>query len=254
MKTFAFCKKVKFTFFQKLILTFIGFIFGFCQNIAAQYGVVVDYLVSGKVISLQTSELIPGLQIQTKYNEDKVFSDSNGEFSISGRSMSNYTKLRIEDIDGDKNGSWLPMDTVCSNIDSSMTIYVKEEPKIEMFLKENPMFPTEFNGKKLKYTDFVYLRNENIKIEIKGNMDSKVFSKIYLNGLLISQVTATDSITFIKTVLPQKSNYLILQSECGNSDNQSSKKISINDGYNMKTVNLRSGKSESEAVILIYLK
>jgi hypothetical protein len=254
MKTSAAEKKIRFSLLQKISFTFVGLMLGFCQNIAAQYGVVVDYIIRGKVISMQTSEPIPGLQIQAYSGDDKVLSDSKGEFSISGQTMSNRENIYVKDIDCGKNRRWLPVDTICTNFDSAITIYVKEEPKIESFLKENPMFPTELNGKKLKYTEFVYVRTKNIEFEIKGNLDSKVYSKIFLNDSLISTVTATDSKTLIKTVLPQKTNCIILQSECGNSNNQSSKKIIIDDRYDKQTVNLRSGKSESEALILIYLK
>jgi hypothetical protein len=218
---------------------------GFCQNIAAQYGIVVDFLIRGKILSEKNSQPIPGIKI-SQSESNKNFSDSEGNYEIKARSMSDELRIYIADIDGDKNGRFLPLDTFAVNSDKPFAVYLKEEPKMDVFLKENTLFPAEANERKINYIKYIYVRNTDIYVKISKTTKD---SKLYFNSKLFYPNSSAEADSQFELFLNEKSNFIVLQN-----DNKKSEEFIIDDGYEKQTVKLKSDLKNSEAVILIYIK
>jgi hypothetical protein len=100
--------------FLKLFLALTALLFGFSKMVAAQYGVVVNYLkVQGKVVSADCGFGIPGIFVKAVPSEGdnqdtiKVVTSENGSFSID---LMTYWEIKnrsfiilTQDPDGDKN-------------------------------------------------------------------------------------------------------------------------------------------------------
>jgi putative lipoprotein (rSAM/lipoprotein system) len=148
----------------KIIVSLSALMFGFCQNIAAQYGVVVDFLIKGRVLSQSSQQPIPGIRVEAGGNIP-IVTDAEGKFTVESRSMSDEIRLSFGDADGDTNGRYIPKDTI-SGDNNDFVVYLKEEPTVEQFLKEHPDFPLVSDGKTIEYTAMIYVHNAQIGIKL----------------------------------------------------------------------------------------
>lgn len=118
------------------ILAFLLTLLGFASD--CYDGVIVDmygapfarYTVKGNVVSVKDNKPIGGIQIQVqstvksgyKSSVGTIFTDTNG-FNIATIYELNVvqTTLSLSDIDGIKNGSFLPVDTLVTYVDPVFT-------------------------------------------------------------------------------------------------------------------------------------
>ncbi len=101
--------------FRNRILTYIIGILGFsqaCKPVAAEYGApFADFIINGTIKDHDTEQLIEGVSVTLR--SKTVYSGPNGEFQIIENEFADEQtfELKIEDVDGDLNGSYQNKDT-----------------------------------------------------------------------------------------------------------------------------------------------
>jgi len=225
--------------FLKYILTFLGVFLGFSNTIFAQYGNWVDYMnnfkIRGRVFSESTQTTIPNLKI------NNTVTNKDGEFVIEQQTYDNYIDLFIEDIDGNENGSYAALDSTIifkewSEI--SFDIYLKKEPDIDQYLKNNNDIPLTFDDETIDYLDFVYINNNYISIKC----DKKDI--IYINNKPFdpSKFSLIDSKYVV--MLDQEKNYLVVDKK-----NYESKDYDLI--INEQKFNIKKAKKKHSGIIIV---
>lgn len=86
------------------ILSLLGFATACKEEMVEMYGTPrVDFRVRGKVTDPQ-GRPIPGIAVNTPYDETKALSDAEGRYDLSGHMVSSETELIFTDTDGPENG------------------------------------------------------------------------------------------------------------------------------------------------------
>lgn len=114
-KISEFILKGKINFYQKII-NILG-LCGTCFIIACKYGseiITVNMSIKGTIKSKDSLQVIPNLNVKITnalYNSETQ-TDEKGEYSINTEiEQRKYIYLRVTDVDGDLNGSFLMKDT-----------------------------------------------------------------------------------------------------------------------------------------------
>lgn len=118
-------KKIKISFFKKYnaVLNFFVTILGFgaaCSFSSCMYGdPTVEYgtpyatfKVKGSVKSEITSNAIPNIRVVMR--NDTAYTDASGNYQVSNEEFpeDQVFELKFEDIDGETNGVYQPLDTI----------------------------------------------------------------------------------------------------------------------------------------------
>jgi len=102
------------------------FVFQACYGPPEDFG--MDVLIQGSVKSTVTNLPVPGIKVSIENQPQYEITDSEGKFRIYASEDSEY-KILFEDIDADKNGSFLPGDTVVRIVDENTFLNVSLDVK-----------------------------------------------------------------------------------------------------------------------------
>ncbi len=109
-------------------LTSAMFVFQACYGTPQDFG--LDVQISGKVVAKSTGLPISGIKVSiengTQYQHQQT--DNNGEFRLyAEKNDLNTIKIKFEDIDGSKDGSYATKDTLISNSEEKVFLNIELE-------------------------------------------------------------------------------------------------------------------------------
>ena len=114
-------RKILRKIYGALSLSSALFIFQACYGTPKDFG--YDVSIQGSVKSKTTNQPISGIKVSIDNQPQYEVTDNIGKFKIYTSSASEY-KIKFEDIDSIKNGSFLPKDTVLKIVDESTYLNV----------------------------------------------------------------------------------------------------------------------------------
>jgi putative lipoprotein (rSAM/lipoprotein system) len=114
------------TVYGALSLSSALFVFQACYGTPQDMG--IDVYIQGSVKSTATNQPISGIRVSIENHSQYEITDNEGKFGIYTTQDSVY-KVKFEDTDSSKNGSFLPKDTIVKIIDESTFLNVSLDAK-----------------------------------------------------------------------------------------------------------------------------
>jgi hypothetical protein len=119
-------RKILRRIFSTLSLSSVLFVFQACYGTPRD--IDADVYIEGLIKARSTNQPVNGIKVSIENHSEYGFSDVTGKFKIFTFRSSEY-KIKFEDTDSSKNGSFMPKDTTLKIIDGSIFINVSLDEK-----------------------------------------------------------------------------------------------------------------------------
>jgi hypothetical protein len=119
-------RKILRKIYGALSFTTALFVFQACYGTPQDFGMEVS--IRGYVKSRTTDNSIPGIKVTVNNEPQYEVTGNTGIFAIGASPASEY-KLKFEDIDSVKNGTYLPKDTILKTVTGTtwITVYLNDK-------------------------------------------------------------------------------------------------------------------------------